>query len=1708
MQIPFFNRLLKVATQIIFFLALVLFTTTANAQEPSDHLESGRYTAIESITLNGRTIPTGAEVEVLGILDVDFLISPSGRIATLRYGNELLNLDAALFQRKDVSNFDYRPLRFVTDGDLASVCTTLFNTQTRENIDIASADLEQFIRLSAESGAAPQVSFSKSNNYDSYSRSRSDFCINGLAYGTEYSITFLRGLPATDGPRNFALQTNFLARFKTPDREPVIRISAAQNILPTTEDTVIPVTAINVDTLKVTVHHVDLRSVANYNDVFGSLNSYAANRLGSFWGAEIAEREVQLDFPKNTENTFNLSLADLVADPEAGLYAISFGYEGQSDRSWEVQATQWIMVSDVSSMLFHGIEFTDIYLKNFTTAEALSEINVEIIASNNRVLAQAITDAAGSIRVPNTLLSGSGGFAPAFMIAHSDVHGTSVWELNDLDEQPRALAGGRNKSLSHDVYLSASRELYRSGDTIEAVGFARMIDLDALPEQEYNVVLERFDGTEVFSDVVKTDAIGAFRISIPLPASALLGSYRLKVLSLDDVNLAAQSLRVEDYVPLTIEPKIELGAQMVRTGETALVTLSAEYFSGGAAAGLSGEILMSLREAVSPFGEDYAEFTFGVPSVETSIEATSEELLLDDAGQAQTTFQATGANMTPAVYEYVINGTVFDVGGRANTTQTTLLFDSHSSYVGLRSLFGARLEEGSAPSFEVINLDRSGAETDISGTKFTLARVQYRWDWYWSEGWRYRSARLSDQILETGDVVGKNITARTGLDWGSYELRVTNADDFTTVHEFYVGWGAQSGPTTEPETLELAVSGVGIDGQLRFESPFAGTLNLHLAAGDILSSIEVPAAQGQNQVAVDLSDLPEPGGHILASIVRPIESGSEHLPQVAIGTVWVPSLSDERIIPIDVALRSQVRSDEEITIDLSLTQEGGTAVIFLVDDGIHAVTGYQNRDLLQHYLGERALGIGFQSNFGQLISQDASLPTLRVGGDGEARIATSVDAERSEFFKTYVQASPLLTLINGQASYTFPKAEMEGRLRAVAFAATATGFGFETREIIVQDPVSLDISLPRFIAPGDIIGGKIAIRSNDFTGDFVLRKYIGTSRDVTELTISSGQSFTTSIPLSTDQLGRVPVTIEAVYGGRTVRYEFEIVSRSPSYPLTELRSTGLNGSNLLGWSRTQVEPIPTETFTNFDTNVTLSASLGASEAQILASLDRYPYGCVEQTSSSVRGLIARAEYGGLTPDLSHKINVGINGLLAKQQFSGAFGYWNRNDLVVERYQPYAIETLIMALPYATDRDTVTMSISNGLEYLYRSDFDDVEVQLYAYGILASSGYEVTSRARYAIDNNLNLSQIDRNLIISSRYRARGNLDRLSLAYWVASTLNDTARMQHLSSLMLANLADGERLPVTAFLTEPEINSPGNWQAPALRTTPSYSRLNQMQWWLAARRYGYLLASLPAGHQTEATERVLDLTKSFLERSHYRSTIDNARLLRILQAANDSIDGLKVFVDGERVAIGMNGELELSDTQITSGFEIRHNGSSALQLVSETSGTRSSFSAVSNGYIVTKHIYNSDGHPVEPFGFSTSEHLLFTAKQGELFTVVIDIDHANRERLDDLLLTDLLPSGFELENSVVSQPKIFDNDGNLVELDIVEGLRPSFRQNMDDRFVAHFRGEWRSNTFATVTYTMRAAYETEAAVPDAHVEHMYAPEVNGRSNSSLVLVARR
>ncbi len=139
---------------------------------------------------------------------------------------------------------------------------------------------------------------------------------------------------------------------------------------------------------------------------------------------------------------------------------------------------------------------------------------------------------------------------------------------------------------------------------------------------------------------------------------------------------------------------------------------------------------------------------------------------------------------------------------------------------------------------------------------------------------------------------------------------------------------------------------------------------------------------------------------------------------------------------------------------------------------------------------------------------------------------------------------------------------------------------------------------------------------------------------------------------------------------------------------------------------------------------------------------------------------------------------------------------------------------------------------------------------------------------------------------------------------------------------------------------------------------------------------------------------------------------------------------------------------------------------------------------------------------------TSRAPAISAKQGDVFTVVVEIDQSKTNDVGDLLLTDLLPSGFEIEEGFVSAPTYLDKSGNRVEFDFGSAEVPTFTQRMDDRFIAHFHTRWTRNDFGMLSYTVRAAYDTEAVVPDAHVEHMYLPEINGRSAVASVNVAPR
>ncbi len=1634
----------------------------------------GRYISSEAIQVTPEIkIPASAEVNFLGVIDVVQSVSESGKLATFKYGTQIYNADATLFYKVNkYAAFRLSAFRSFDAGNSTSVCSAMLTNSKGSSLQFLDDNYSQFFQVTSNGSIIDGYSVTKPRDINSWQERNSEFCITGLDHSETFNVSLLPGLGAVRGGFSARLDKPLSFKVKTPPVTPSIKLDGSKTILANSHNSSITIEYVNLSEIEVTLHRIDLASLPSYEAVLKVLDGEAISRLNNFWGDQIAQKSFSVENELNQSKTINLNFSDVITPNANGLFVATFSSPDLEMSHWENRPTQWFSISDASIQVFKGQNNTTLLVNSFQNTDAIEGAAVEIVAENNRTLFTGSTDKNGRVQLSNDLISGSGGFSPEFIIVKAAEFGTSILQIASLDEKPRFLNGGEIKNHEKDVYLTSDREIYRAGDTINIFGAVRKLNLETITARELTLKLLNRTNDTIFKEDLSSNVNGAFATSVPLKKSLPFGRYSLQIENVDKTVLAQHTINLEDFVPLTIEARLEIENGVWKLATPQEIKLSGEYFSGGPATGLGAKISGFIKTTNNFQNKTLEGYFFGTDTKSTVTALANEfDGTLDANGNFKAVLITNYTAEASSLYEVNVDGVVFDIGGRPNKASEIIALDTSKSYVGVRTRFGDYVDEGVTPSFNIVNVDRSGKSVGFDGVKYTVQKVYYRYNWYYNNGWRWNRVRVSDETVSSGSVSGKVLTLSSPLNWGRHEIVVTNTAGFKTVLEFYVGWGSNVKPASEPEELAVSYS----DGFLRGSAQFTGKLSVLVADEDIQSMKTFDVSKGDFSIPVKISSATEPGVHLLTSLVRPIETGSEHLPQISLGKVWVPIVSENRTLNLAVRTNTEIDSATPISISLSSSSATGSAAIFLVDEGIHALTGYQNKNLKDFYLNERALNYGVLSNFGELISQNLSLSTIRVGGDGEMlSSAATVDkaaVDKSEFFKTIAYASPIQEIENGLAEFVFPKTlEWEGKLRVVVFALSETGFGFLETNIKVQDPVSIDASMPRFVTPNAGIKAAMNIRWHNYSGPVKIKTTIGQNIQSDTFDQPDDNSLEVAMPISTNAVGTIPVLIEVVAGERTYRRSYSIVSRQSSYPNTELQSVELEKKNLLGVGSVFVQPHNTRTVNINASGSTFTASLtsnlGINLHQLTKDLGRYPYGCVEQVSSKARGLMAYADVRGLNKETSKKINAGIDKLIAKQRFSGAFGYWNRNSRVYKSFQPYAIDTLQKLLPYSNDKAKIIASINSGLEYLYTTNFDTPRVELYSYGLLARSGYEVTSRARYAIDQKLN--SISR------------SIDDLTLAYWVAALLNDTKRMLQLSEKARLTL---DQVKFENITLEP---TRGTWF-----TSWETSNLHAQ----TAPKYAHLLTDLDSDKLSPIFETILSNTHQYLSQKQYRSTQSNAKLVAIQLYTKQSLAGTKITVDGTQYELDASGMLPLTLDQLKQGFEISHNASSTLYLNVKSTGQRRGLDMLDNGYKVQKFWYDQAGNELD------LSNRVLVAKQGDLFTVVIEIDRTRSGSGTDLLVTDLLSTGYEIEDAILGDPKI-----NGRPIDFTSGIKAAYTASMDDRFIAHFDRRWKKGSFAYVRYTVRSTHASSSMTGDAHVEEMYVPEINGRSNivASIVL----
>ena len=166
-------------------------------------------------------------------------------------------------------------------------------------------------------------------------------------------------------------------------------------------------------------------------------------------------------------------------------------------------------------------------------------------------------------------------------------------------------------------------------------------------------------------------------------------------------------------------------------------------------------------------------------------------------------------------------------------------------------------------------------------------------------------------------------------------------------------------------------------------------------------------------------------------------------------------------------------------------------------------------------------------------------------------------------------------------------------------------------------------------------------------------------------------------------------------------------------------------------------------------SVAISASpFGALDAPaLLEALDRYPYGCSEQTVSRAMPLLyanrlASLENLGVDPDLDGRISQAIDRELSRQSASGAFGLWAADsgdddpwlDAFVTDFLTRARERNFAVPQGAFDQalDRLRNTVVNAPE----PNKDNAEAIAYALYVLARNGRPVIGDLRYLSDAKL------------------------------------------------------------------------------------------------------------------------------------------------------------------------------------------------------------------------------------------------------------------------------------------------------------------------------------------------------------------------------------
>ncbi|MBB1192187.1 hypothetical protein DNC80_00685 [Flavobacterium sp. SOK18b] len=1147
------------------------------------------------------------------------------------------------------------------------------------------------------------------------------------------------------------LNENYTKKISFDEIKPSIRFIKNGTILPSSNNLKLNFEAVNLSAVDVKVYKIyknNIMQFLQYNELNGSQNLKRVAQPIAKSTLNLKENTL-LNLSK--WNTFALDLSKIITPEPGAIYRVEFvykkkyslykcetadedtteeeeevdendvNYSGNSYDDYYYDDYEWRESQDpCSSSYFYNAKIaTNILATDLGVIAKRGENKSYLFAVNNIVTTEPVTNARVDLytfqqQKITTGTTNSDGIATFqldkfayFAIVTQGTESTYV-KLDDGNSLSVSNFNVSGETLQKGLkgFIYGERGVWRPGDNLY-LSFILNDASNKIPlGHPIKFRLADPNGKVTYQTVQKSNEWNHYAFTVPTANDAPTGNWEAMV-SVGGAKFY-KSIKIETIKPNRLKIKNTFKRAILSSAYPNTSNLEVAWLHGAVAKNLNVEMQAKFSQQTTAF-KNYDKYIFDdlVRKFSTE-EVTVFSGKLDATGKANATIDPKIQGEAPGMLKASFITKVYEEGGDFSTDVIATTYSPYSTYVGIKSpepnKYGM-LETRTTNQFDVVTVDENGRPKSVKNLEVKVYKVEWRWWWDASSdnlsNYNSDNATTSYKTFTINtDASGKgNVRfALTDEEWGRYMIRVSDAvGGHATALTVNIDWPMWSGKTrnTDAATANMLVFStdkekyaVGENAQISFPSSAGGRAFISIENGSkVVQTLWAKTQKGETKVTIPITAAMAPNVYFNITLLQPHASTKNDLPIRMYGIVPIEVVDKNTILAPKLVMPDVLRPEQSFAIKVS--EQSGKAMTYtiaIVDEGLLDLTRFKAPNAWDSFYVREALGVKTWDIYDDVIGAYGGKVNqiFSIGGDQDLGGGKAKKANR---FKPVVIYMGPFKLEKGQTKthqVKLPKYIGSVKTMIVAGDATTSAYGSAEKATPVRSPLMVLASLPRKISPSE----KVTIPVTIFAMEKNIKNVTVQIKTNNGLKVIGSATQKLSFAQPDEKMayfnlavgsatGIGKVQIVATSGKEKSVYDVEIDMTNPN-PVTNTFTDVIlepNSTKTISWKTFGVSG-------SNKTKLEVSSMPTINLNGRLQYLIQYPHGCVEQTTSSVFPQLYLNDIMDLDATrqqlIQKNVTAGITRLGGFQLSNGGMAYWQGGTVADDWGSSYAGHFMIEA----------------------------------------------------------------------------------------------------------------------------------------------------------------------------------------------------------------------------------------------------------------------------------------------------------------------------------------------------------------------------------------------------------------------------------------------